>query len=137
MPNMFVLRVRNLAQVGAADSRRPKPMGRAFLLGNRADVYYDAVRELAHNFASDCEIGTIFAYVVAHELGHLLLGPQHTRNGVMKASWGRREVEMMPRHELRFSQAEREHMLSVLLARNTASETGQPVTPLAARHLVF
>lgn len=127
LPNIFVIRVRNLAPVDAADSRRRKPMGRAFLLGNRADVYYDAVRELAHDVASDCEISTIFAYVIAHELGHLLLGPQHSPQGVMEASWGRREVEMMTRHELRFSQAERERVQSTLVARAGASGTSEVV----------
>ena len=32
-------------------------------------------------------LARVFAHVIAHETGHLLLGPRHSVAGVMKAAW--------------------------------------------------
>jgi predicted Zn-dependent protease len=102
-----VLRVQNLK---AAKTGHHEIMGRAFIEGRRADVYYDEVQRFAHDFNHDRDVPTILAYVIVHELGHLLLGPEHSGNGVMEATWSLREVELMVRHELRFSSAECERL---------------------------
>jgi hypothetical protein len=60
-------------------------MGKAFVAGRYggtvADVYLPAIRTTAEEHNADPRV--VLGFVVAHELGHLLLGPGHTRDGVM------------------------------------------------------
>jgi hypothetical protein len=117
--HIVTVRVRNLAPLEVLNVKHGEPMGRAFLEDQRAEVYYNEVRQVARNFDHEREELTIFAYVMAHELGHLLLGPEHVRKGVMEAAWGRRELEMITRHELRFSPNECERMQPPLVANDS------------------
>jgi hypothetical protein len=43
-----------------------------------------------------------------HEIGHLLLGPNHTSSGIMRAVWGKTEYRDMAQRWLGFSAAERQ-----------------------------
>jgi hypothetical protein len=36
----------------------------------------------------DGDAGVLLGFVMAHELGHVLLGAGHTPDGVMQAAWG-------------------------------------------------
>lgn len=55
-----------------------------FAAGTQAWVFVDRVRTVSefHDFF------IILGDVMAHELGHLLLGPEHARIGIMRASYG-------------------------------------------------
>jgi len=54
-------------------------------------VFYRDVQELAHTYAVRPEI--LMGFVIAHELGHLLLGPHaHTGYGLMRPIWTRTDV---------------------------------------------
>lgn len=56
-----------------------------------ANVYADRVRELAN--CKDC-IGVILGRVIAHELGHLLLGKNgHSAAGIMHTPWRAKDLE--------------------------------------------
>ena len=54
--------------------------------GTLATIYVDAIESLAH--ATGCAIATLLGRVVAHEIGHLLLGTaRHATIGLMRAVW--------------------------------------------------
>ncbi len=64
-----------------------------------ANVYADRISGLTHE---DRAIGAILGRVVAHELGHLLLGKNaHAAAGIMRATW--RPQDLDPTHEAAMS----------------------------------
>ena len=91
-------------------------LGEAFLPvdngGYIVEVYYQAVQALAG--AKEAELTTLLGYVIAHELGHLLLGPGHAAKGVMRSAWDRRDLEAIRQGCLRFSPVEAASMRRVL-----------------------
>ena len=53
-----------------------------------AAVYYDYVVFRAKNDATESDAPVILACVIAHEIGHLLLGPNgHSLAGIMQPQW--------------------------------------------------
>ncbi len=54
--------------------------------------------------------GSLMAYAATHEIGHLLLGPQHGSAGMMQPVWGQTEYRDMAQRWLSFEAAEREAM---------------------------
>jgi hypothetical protein len=74
--------------------------------GCYADVYHGNFGLLGSSGASlsDAEI---LGHVIAHEVGHLLLGTNsHSAVGVMRARWDREELEQASRGSLRFTPAQ-------------------------------
>ena len=73
-------------------------------------VFYRDVQELAHTYGVPSEI--LFGFVIAHELGHLLLGPHaHTGLGLMRPVWSRADVvNGVAQGQFRFSAAEGERI---------------------------
>lgn len=62
-----------------------------------ASVYYEYAARLAVE-EEYVEFGarTILGCVIAHELGHLLLGPNsHSSQGIMQPRWGREQVRQL------------------------------------------
>jgi hypothetical protein len=82
--------------------------------GYIVEVYYEAVETLAQTKQS--EVSTLLGFAMAHELGHLLLGPQHAPRGVMRAAWDLNDLEAMRQGCLRFRPAESARMRTVLHA---------------------
>lgn len=70
-------------------------LGEAFISedqpGYLVEVYYKAAEALAYR--SQVEASTLVGCVMAHELGHLLLGPGHAPDGVMRALWDARDLD--------------------------------------------
>jgi len=68
--------------------------------GNRdATVLYDRVKKFARRYHVNC--GVMLGYVIAHELGHLLLPPKsHSAAGVMK---GMIDLQLASERQLRFT----------------------------------
>ena len=100
---------------------RPGPgtrdtLGEAFLSldndGYIADVYHQAVESLCAS--KQLDLDRVLGYVIAHELGHLLLGPGHAAQGVMRAEWDLRDLQAISQHRLQFSSAEGLRMRRVL-----------------------
>jgi hypothetical protein len=91
-------------------------LGEAFLPvdngGYIVEVYYQAAQALAS--AKEAELTTLLGYVIAHELGHLLLGPGHAAKGVMREAWDRRDLEAIRQECLRFSPVEAASMRRAL-----------------------
>jgi len=123
----FIVRVRaggNLTTPGLASLDL---MGRAFLnsegAGFIADIYYARIQELTRQFpmaSSDRVLG----YTMAHELGHLLIGPGHRANGIMRGPWGQAEFEALSLRLLTFSDPERATILRKLRSRAAGSVEG-------------
>lgn len=75
------------------------PPGR---LGRHARVFWNGVRSVARSHGADR--ATLLGHVIAHEIGHLLLGENsHSRRGLMRADWRAADFESMRELELRFN----------------------------------
>jgi hypothetical protein len=58
-----------------------------------ASVYYDYVAHLARGDGAEFEIPIILGCVIAHEVGHLLLGSNsHSGSGIMQGQWERGQI---------------------------------------------
>jgi hypothetical protein len=65
-------------------------------------------------------LATLLAYVIAHEIGHLLLGPgTHSPGGIMKARWLPGDLHLMEMGALRFQSQQARRMRERLDAQNT------------------
>ena len=96
-------------------------MGRAYVSpsgdGYMADVYYKAVEAFAewHGTVKDELLG----YVIAHELGHLLLGVGHSPQGVMRSRWTGRDATAVRQLGLKFTAVEQERIRRNLRSRGS------------------
>ena len=82
--------------------------------GVQATVFYDRVETLgrAHGIIS---VSTVLGEAMAHEIGHVLLGnTEHSRDGIMKARWGRTDFQQAAMGFLSFAARERETILKRL-----------------------
>jgi hypothetical protein len=58
-----------------------------------ASVYYDYVAHLARSDDAEFEIPIVLGCVIAHEIGHLLLGSNsHSASGIMQGHWERGQI---------------------------------------------
>jgi hypothetical protein len=65
-------------------------------------VFYHRVEQLAES--KDASQAQILGHAVAHEIGHLLLGPnRHSLTGLMRADWGPAELQRASRGEMLFT----------------------------------
>ena len=74
------------------------------LRGGCANVFYDRVQHLS--ILWDMFPGEALGDAMAHELGHLLLGADHSGEGIMKARWDVQDLELAKGGKLRFLPAE-------------------------------
>ena len=59
-----------------------------------ANVYYEPAERLARS--EGYEVTSIFAGVIAHEIGHLMLGTSsHSEMGLMQRHWGRMQLQLI------------------------------------------
>ena len=72
--------------------------------GGIAHVFYENVKVLASE--SDLFFGEILGDAMAHELGHLLLGAEHSSEGIMKAHWTVHDLRIASQGGLPFSQTQ-------------------------------
>ena len=94
--------------------------------GGIANVYYERVKEVASS--SGPFTSAVLGEAIAHELGHLMLGPQHSRRGIMKILWTSQDQELISHCELRFLPRQAED-----LQRAARSLQMDPSTLLVAR----
>jgi len=120
----FTLRLRTDEPPKMAGSSSLDAMGRAFVTvsgeGYLADAYYQAIRELASQHQADA--GDLLGYVMAHELGHLLLGPGHVPGGVMRAKWSLDELTALRQQRLQFNPSQRAQIRRGLTSKAEAQE---------------
>jgi hypothetical protein len=86
-----------------------------------AYIFYSDVREVAT--VGHVPEFRLLGHVLAHEIGHLLLGPNsHSPTGIMMAGWSEEEMQTMTRRLLFFSEDESRRMREALLARSATSQ---------------
>jgi hypothetical protein len=98
------------------------PLGSAVVANSFGSLYASETRKYAdHN---GLPAGSLMAYAMTHEIGHLLLGENHAASGIMRAVWGKAEYRAMAQRWLSFSTEERQALRQALPA------PGQPVAGL-------
>ena len=77
--------------------------------GCYSDVFYDRATELHANW--NVGLADILGNVMAHELGHLLLGSNsHAGTGIMRAHWQGEELRRLSQGGLWFTNEQGDHM---------------------------
>jgi len=105
----------------AATQRQPKPGEFGFAVpaerggvGGYAAIFYDCFEQLGMGIGESAAMG----HVIAHELGHLLLGGgQHSGSGIMKANWPQKQIELAAQGALAFNPAEQRRILDNIRRR--------------------
>jgi len=119
----FTLRLRNGQPFIRPSPRALDTLGEAFFSIDDAayivEVYYEAVETLAASKL--IEPKTLLGCVMAHELGHLLLGPGHAPSGIMRAAWDAADLNRIRQGRLHFNPAEDARMRRVLQGTVAAS----------------
>lgn len=100
-PDTLVLRI-----VHDSPTLNGDAFGAAFLAldgsGTYANVFYDRLRGFERHWKISPV--TLLGHVMAHEIGHLLLGlDSHSNWGIMQAAWGEDQLTRAERGELFFS----------------------------------
>lgn len=105
--------------------------GVAFLSAEGTGCYSDVFYEQALNLHADWNVGLadILGGVVAHELGHLLLGSNsHGHTGIMRAHWEHEQLRSLAMGNLLFTTEEAEHMRGKVIATRSANSRRLAVT---------
>jgi len=69
-----------------------------------ASVYYEHAVLLARNDGAEFETPIILGFVMAHEIGHLMLGSNsHSATGIMQGQWERKQVKQIMKGDLHFT----------------------------------
>jgi len=94
-----------------------------------ASVYYESAVRFAKNDEGRFEIPPILGCVMAHEIGHLLLGSKsHSFSGVMRSRWDREQLReammgalLFTPKQVRLMQAEMHRRMTLRVSTPTAS----------------
>jgi len=83
-----------------------------------ASVYFEPAYRRAKSDAAEVEVSTILGCAMAHEIGHLLLGlNSHSSIGIMRATWGRNDIQQARRGLLVFTSDQATSLKMQLRAR--------------------
>ncbi len=133
-PTRFALR---LMPRPMAERRKEDPMVFGFALfpedggfGTVVNVYSDRAAELAKGRESAHAV--ILGHLMAHELGHLLLGTgSHSQTGLMHVPWHKKELELIAQGSMMFMPWQAEQIRSQVRERSAAGRTAQIATSAA------
>jgi hypothetical protein len=81
-----------------------QPLGQSFIGqegGTCASVFVQPIQDTAAD--ADVPWTLVLAYAVAHEVGHLLRGNQHSASGLMKGTWAQEDLQAMAQGRLKCS----------------------------------
>ena len=71
-------------------------------MGRLAYAFFDRIGATAQQYRTD--VGKLLGYVMAHELGHILLaGGSHSPSGIMSNRWGHSKMDLVAESLLRFT----------------------------------
>jgi len=118
----FTVRLRDDGPAVGSEVPSTDMLGEAFFSdhgGYVADVYYREIQALASS--RTIEPVALLSYVMAHELGHLLLGPAHSPSGIMRAAWDGRDLDAIRMGWLQFGRAEIARIHKVLQSSPAAN----------------
>jgi hypothetical protein len=91
-----------------------------------ATVRYDRIAQLTTFDDPRFEASVLLGCVIAHELGHLLLGPNsHSRKGIMLAPWNREQIYQAMRGRLSFSEEEAHRIRSKMTMRTSQASQSE------------
>ncbi|HKE24638.1 MAG TPA: hypothetical protein VKB88_19885 [Bryobacteraceae bacterium] len=79
-----------------------------------ADVFFGVIGERA---ATQEEEALILGHVMAHEVGHLLLGVEHTPATIMAGELCGRDLPLMRAGRMRFSKSQSDHLRTAVARR--------------------
>lgn len=82
-------------------------------LSDRAFIVLPRIQQLA--VSKQVPLSAVLSVVIAHELGHLLLGPGHSPSGVMRPVCGHPEFELAQRGQPGFTRHQARQMRARLL----------------------
>jgi hypothetical protein len=101
-------------------------------MGRIAYVIYERVQQIARDGGrNDAEL---LAFVMAHEMGHLLLGRGvKSPSGLMKCRWDRRQMQGLDAQKLKFSEQHALRIRNALQDRAPADNGGGCVTASGAQ----
>jgi len=86
-----------------------------------ASVYYEYAGRLA---STNNEISIVLGCAIAHELGHLLLGPgSHSAGGIMSGEWGSKELQLALMGRLLFA-SQQAKLMRAEARRRMSLQTG-------------
>jgi hypothetical protein len=94
------------------------------------NVLYGRAEELARD--GPASLDQLLGYVMAHEIGHLLLGSApHSSTGIMRAHWGMAELKLISQGSLHFGagQITEIHAAVAHLSAQAASTDSSPYAP--------
>jgi hypothetical protein len=78
--------------------------------GTYADLFFEPIEKL-HEQNRDISLALILGDVLAHELGHLLLGSNaHSRDGIMQPHWTREQLKRGSMGQIRFNKEQSARM---------------------------
>jgi hypothetical protein len=90
--------------------------------GVQADIFYSGIERLTNNTVANS--AQIMGHVMAHELGHLLLGMNsHSNFGVMQAHWTDQQLRLMSKGVLKFDK----HQAKAIVARLISADAVPPI----------
>ena len=96
-----------------------------------ASVFHHRAEELTK--AGAASLSMVLGHLLAHEIGHLLLGPEaHSRKGIMRIPWRRKDLDDAGLGLLLFTPPQGKRMRTNVLARmrvNQASHATQAAVP--------
>ena len=99
----------------------------AIVANHLAVVYYDALPRVARRKTTPQQTTTLLACVIAHELGHLLLGAHgHSIHGIMRDRWDIEQTRFALMSQLAFLPEEGKLMRRALLDGTQPGEAAQP-----------
>jgi hypothetical protein len=90
-----------------------------------ASVFYDKVKDCA--VLERMDLAPFLGAVMAHELGHLLLGKHsHANEGLMRPGWSRKQLHIAEQRGLVFTPSEARQIQDAVVTRSlaTSRETG-------------
>ena len=105
--------------------------------GSTTILFFNRISRQATQTGAGVE--TLLGHMIAHEIGHLLLGrdpmggDSHSNSGMMKAPWGSREVRLASTGALHFHKREKQRLISNAVARVRHASRQTPESPLTIR----
>jgi hypothetical protein len=107
--------------LGLAPRASPEVAGRVVY------VFYDRAKALAHR-SREFNVGTLFGYVLAHEIGHLLLPfGSHSPNGIMSRDWDNAQLRAADRGALSFTNDQAKLIRATVSAAQLRSQAAPSV----------
>jgi hypothetical protein len=104
--------------------------GYALLPAHLAAVYFDYLPRMSGGESNKNDTALILGCVIAHELGHLLLGAHgHSRWGIMQAQWGIEQTRLALMSQLSFLPEEARLMKANTLAPEAKNNSASALTP--------